>query len=146
MEIERYSLSQSFISIYLELLMFDWFEQFPWVPYLLFGAVLGWVVEWIVDVVWWRRSRESGPLLKVKKELDTVIQQLTVKEDQYDGIELVRNHNRHQADLKNEKSQDRGSSRLHHVAGILNAFGDDVDEFLRKRKRNRLKQQQQLGR
>jgi len=62
--------------------------------------------------------------------------------NQYDSIDLARKHNRHQATLQDGKSY--SDNTTNRVAGILNALGDDADEFLRKRKRKK-KNQRHLG-
>ena len=91
-------------------------------------------------------SIKSGQPIKMTLENDRIkfsssnpdLDEKLNKGDQYDSIDIARKHNRHQA---GKSYSGNGSNR---VESILNAFGDDVDEFLRKRKRDK-KKRQHLG-
>jgi len=96
-------------------------------------------------------SLKSGRLIGMTLENDRVkfsssdpeLDKLLNEESQYDGIDLVRKHNRHLAPSLDGISRSRND--FNRVSSILNAFGDDVDEFLRKRKKKQGQQAQKLG-
>lgn len=53
----------------------DWLANLPWWQMLICGALLGWLVEWIIDVFYWRKqlSQRDTKLVSVNKE-STVLQ------------------------------------------------------------------------
>ncbi len=52
----------------------DWLANLPWWQLLICGALLGWLVEWLIDIFYWRKQlgERDAKLINVNKEVSVL--------------------------------------------------------------------------